>query len=86
MALILQHLTEKSFWADHWSAVRSSDDNIRDDGEDLVNHGRRLVGSHQSSAVVFCDRFSSTLAFPAEKWYNRSNKYFQGGRLCKHIR
>jgi len=34
MALILQHLTEKSFWADHWSAVRSSDDNIRDDGED----------------------------------------------------
>ena len=43
MALILQHLTVKSFWADHWPAVRSSDDNIRDDGEDLVNHGRRLV-------------------------------------------
>ena len=83
MALILQHLTVKSFWADHWSAVRSSDDNIRDDGEDLVNHGRRLVGS---SAVVFCDRFSSTLAFPTEKWYNRSNKYFQGGRTNGHLR
>ena len=44
MALILQHLTVKSFWADHWSAVRSSDDNIRDDGGNLVNHGRRFVG------------------------------------------
>ena len=44
MALILQHLTEKSFWADHWPAVRSSDDNIRDDGEDLDNHGRRFGG------------------------------------------
>ena len=74
MALVLQHLTVKSFWADHWSAVRSSDDNIRDDGEDLVNHGRRLGGL---LPWFFCDRFSSALAFPAEKWYNRNNKYFQ---------
>ena len=83
MALILQYLTVGSFWADHWSAGRSSDDNIRVDGENLVNHGRRLVGL---LPWLFCDRFSSALAFPAEKWYNRNNKYFQGGRLYGHLR
>ena len=29
---------------------------------------------------------SIQLAFPAEKWYNRNNKYFQGNRLCGHLR
>lgn len=29
---------------------------------------------------------SIQLAFPAEKWYNRNNIYFQGGRLYGHLR